>query len=101
MTKHLPGWVMKRYAKLWSKFKEKEFTREQAEVVFPKDKATSVLLSELKKSNWLEMKMSQKDSRKTIYKLKDPAKAILEEIKELSREKFPATLSNKLEKSKK
>lgn len=85
MTKHLPGWVMKRYAKLWSKFKDKEFTREQTETVFTKDKSTAVLLSELKKSGWLEMKMSQEDARKTIYKLKDPVKAILEEIKELSR----------------
>lgn len=30
MIKHLPEWIIKRYAKLWFKFKEKEFTKEQA-----------------------------------------------------------------------
>jgi len=30
MIKHLPEWIMKRYAKLWSEFKDKEFTKKQA-----------------------------------------------------------------------
>lgn len=83
MTKHLPEWIMKRYAKLWKKFKEKEFTREQAQKEIGKDTAIAVVLSELRKSGWLEMKMSQQDARKTIYQLKDPTKAILEQIKEV------------------
>jgi len=85
MTKHLPEWIMKRYAILWSKFKDREFSREQVLNIFTKDKAVAVFLSELRKSGWVEIKMSQQDARKTIYKLKDPAKAILEEIKELSK----------------
>lgn len=84
MTKHLPVWIMKRYSRLWTKFKDKEFTKEQSEALFTDDKSISVFLSELRKSGWLEMKMSQEDARKTIYKLKDPVKAILEEIRELS-----------------
>ena len=83
MIKHLPEWIMKRYAKLWKKFKEKEFTKEQAEKTLGKDTAVAVALSELRKSGWLEMKMSQEDARKTIYNLKDPTKAILEQIKEI------------------
>lgn len=85
MTKHLPEWIMKRYAKLWKKFKDKEFTKEQAEKSLPKDTSLAVLLSELKKAEWLEMKMSREDSRKTIYKLKNPQDAIMEEIKELNK----------------
>jgi len=83
MIKHLPEWIMRRYAKLWKKFKEKEFTKEQAKKTLGKDTAVAVALSELRKSGWLEMKMSQEDARKTIYKLKDPTKTILEQIKEI------------------
>ncbi len=86
MTKHLPEWIMKRYSRLWTKFKDKEFTKDQAESFFTDDKSISMTLSGLRKSGWLEMKMSQEDARKTIYKLKDPVKAILEEIKELAKE---------------
>jgi len=85
MTKHLPEWIMKRYAKLWSKFKENEFDKEKAMKILPKDSSVAVLLSELRKAGWLEMKMSQEDARKTLYKLKDPTKAVMEEIKELSK----------------
>jgi DNA-binding MarR family transcriptional regulator len=84
MVQHLPEWIMRRYSKLWSKFKEKEFTKDQAKKILPKDTSLAVLLSELRKSGWLEMKMSKEDARKTIYKLKSPEKAINEEIKELS-----------------
>ena len=83
MIKHLPEWIMRRYAKLWKKFKEKEFTKEQAKKTLGKDTAVAVALSELRKSGWLEMKMSQEDARKTIYKLKDPTKTIIEQIKEI------------------
>lgn len=85
MVKHLPEWIMKRYSKLWSKFKEKEFSKADAEKILSGDKALPVLLSELRKSGWLEMRMSEKDARKTVYKLKDPKKAILDEIKELNK----------------
>jgi len=87
MIKHLPEWIMKRYAKLWTKFKDKEFTKEQAIKVLPKDNSISVLLSELRKSGWMEIQLSQEDARKTIYKLKDPTKAILEVINELNKKK--------------
>jgi len=85
MTQHLPEWIMKRYSKLWNKFKEKEFTRGQAEKVIPKDSAIAVFFSELRKAGWMEIKIHQEDARKTIYKLKNPEQAIKEEIKELSK----------------
>jgi len=85
MTQHLPEWIMIRYAKLWLKFKEKEFSKSEAEKILPKDTSIAVVLSDLKKYGWLEMKMDQKDARKTIYELKEPKKAISEEIRELAR----------------
>lgn len=85
MSKHLPEWIMKRYAKLWSKFKDKEFTKEQAMKILPKDSSVAVMLSDLRKAGWIEMKMSQEDARKTIYKLKDPSKTFMEELNELNK----------------
>ncbi len=85
MVKHLPEWIMKRYAKLWSKFKEEDFTKSEAEKVIKGDSSLPVLLSELRKAGWLEMKMSQDDARKTIYNLKNPAEAIMGEIKEFNK----------------
>lgn len=76
---------MQRYSKLWDKFKEKEFTREQVEKVLNKDNALAVVLSDLRKSGWLEMKMHPEDARKTIYKLKNPERAIKEEIEEMNK----------------
>jgi DNA-binding MarR family transcriptional regulator len=85
MVKHLPEWMMRRYSKLWLKFKEKSFTREQAEKILPKDSSLGVLLSELKKSGWLEMTMSEEDGRKTVYQLKTPNKTFLSLVKDLGR----------------
>lgn len=83
MTEHLPEWIMIRYAKLWNKFREKEFDKGQAEKVLSKDNSIAVCLSDLKKAGWLEMKMHPEDARKTIYKLKNPKDTIIEEINEL------------------
>ena len=85
MANHLPEWIIKRYAKLWFKFKEVEFTKEQAEKFLGNDTAIAVFLSDLRKAGWMEIKMSQEDARKTIYKLKEPTKTFMEELKELSK----------------
>jgi len=85
MIKHLPEWIMKRYAKLWNKFKDREFTKEKAMKVLNNDGSIAVFLSELRKAGWVEMKMDENDARKTIYKLKDPTKTFLEELKGLSK----------------
>lgn len=85
MVEHLPEWIMIRYSKLWNKFGEKEFTKDQAEKVITKDNSLAVCLSDLKKAGWLEMKMHLQDARKTIYKLKNPKDAIMEEIKGMNK----------------
>lgn len=84
MVKHLPEWIIRRYAKLWFKFKEEEFTKEQAETILESDRAIAVFLSDLRKAGWIEIKMSQDDARKTIYKLKEPTRTFIEELKELN-----------------
>ena len=81
MIQHIPEWLMIRYSKLWIKFKDKEFTKEQAEKTLKKDNALAVVLSDLRKAGWLEMKMDEKDARKSLYNLKNPEKAINEIIK--------------------
>lgn len=85
MIEHLPEWIMQRYAKLWNKFKNKEFTREQAEKILKNDNAVAVFLSDLRKAGWIEIRMDENDARKTIYKLKAPEKAIKELIKDLGK----------------
>jgi len=71
----LPKWIMKHYSKLWSKFKDNQFTHQQAEELL-KITNTSIVLSRLKKYGWLELTLDPNDSRKRLYKLKDPVKAI-------------------------
>ena len=43
-----------------------------------KERLVSVVLSELKKYGWLTIKLDPEDSRKRIYKLKNPEDAIKE-----------------------
>ena len=79
MVNPLPKWEMKRYAILWNKFKIKEFTHEQASKILGDDKKlVSVFLSDLKKARWVEVALDINDSRKRIYKLKEPNVAVQE-----------------------
>ena len=73
MTQPLPKWIQKRYAVLWKKFKNKEFTFEQAEKILKNNKAgINVFLSDLKKFGWMEVTLNQDDTRTRSYKLKSP-----------------------------
>lgn len=80
VTKPLPKWLTERYSQLWRKFKEKEFEHDEAVKVLKeeKERLVSVVLSELKKYGWLTIKLHPDDSRKRIYKLKNPEDAINE-----------------------
>ena len=78
MSKPLPKWLMERYSILWKKFKENEFEHDDASEILKeeKDRLVSVVLSELKKHGWITIKLHPEDSRKRIYKLKNPENAI-------------------------
>ena len=80
MTKPLPKWLMERYSVLWKKFKEDEFEHDDASKILKeeKDGLVSAVLSELKKHGWLAISLHPDDSRKRIYKLKNPEEAIKE-----------------------
>ena len=77
MIEPLPKWIMMRYSKLWEKFRSHPFSHDQA-VKFLKDKeqVVSVFLSDLRKAGWLEVTLSEKDTRHRFYKLKSPVEAV-------------------------
>ncbi|MBI2671545.1 hypothetical protein HYX16_01285 [Candidatus Woesearchaeota archaeon] len=80
MTKALPKWVMNRYAKLWGKFNNKEFTHSLASKFLKEPKTTtlSLVIAELKKAGWLDVSLEKNDSRKRLYKLKKPEEVMKE-----------------------
>ncbi|MEM5816139.1 MAG: hypothetical protein QXL14_03795 [Candidatus Aenigmatarchaeota archaeon] len=78
MVEPLPRWLMKAYSKLWIKFKNKEFNHEEASKTLNDDKMVSIILSEMKQRGWLEIRLNPEDSRKRLYKLISPEKAIKE-----------------------
>ena len=80
MANPLPKWIMKHYSTLWNKFNNKEFRYRNASKTLKNKKMISLILSELKKSGWLDIKLDPKDSRKRIYKLRLPEE-IIREIK--------------------
>jgi hypothetical protein len=77
MTKAIPIWILNSYAKLWIRFKEERFDFSKAEDVLKK-LPTSVILSFLKKRDWLQVSLNPNDSRKRLYTLKNPEQAITE-----------------------
>ncbi|MCH8945595.1 MAG: hypothetical protein IIA85_01615 [Nanoarchaeota archaeon] len=85
MINHLPTWAVIRYSKLWRKFKEKEFTKSDADKILNNEKSVSMLLTELRKNGWLEAKTEKGSLRNVKYKLKDPSKTFLQELKDLSK----------------
>ena len=78
MTNPLPAWEMKNYSILWKKFGSKEFSNIEAkqELKLEDDHMVSVLFYNLKKKGWLEIRRDEKDQRKKVYNLVDPAKAV-------------------------
>lgn len=78
MTKTLPAWEMKSYSTLWKKFKDREFTNLEAQKELELDDPhkVSVLFYNLKKKGWIDIKRSEKDKRKKVYRLINPEKAV-------------------------
>lgn len=82
MTSSIPKWVQERFSKLWKKFEGEEITYEQIEDALKPDEKTtiSVFLNELKKAEWIEVKLNQEDMRKRVYVMREPNKIISEII---------------------
>ena len=84
MATYIPQWILKRYSILWDRMKCREFYRDDLNAVFKRDKSIPVFLSDLRKAGWIEIRLDEKDARKTVYRLKHPSKVILEVMKSLS-----------------
>ena len=79
MAEPLPKWLMQRYSVLWVKFRDKEFNHKQATETLPDNgRMVSVILSDMRKAGWLEIKLDPNDARKRLYKLKSPEEAVKE-----------------------
>lgn len=78
MAETIPNWVLQRYAVLFRKYKDKEFTFKEAMKTIKEDDKVyaSMVLSELRKAGWLEIKIDPQDARKRIYNLVMPEVAI-------------------------
>lgn len=70
-----PKWALNIYAKLWVSFRDKNFSKKEAEKVV-KDNKLSQVFSILRKDGWLEIELDPKDARKSLYLLHDPKKII-------------------------
>ena len=79
-TEPLPKWIMKKYAKLWHKFQDKEFTYKDVTDLFSGENINVIrtMVSQLRKCGWLTVSLDPKDSRIRIYKLRSPDEAIKE-----------------------
>ena len=70
---------MQRYSLLWIKFNDREFNYGQAIRTLPDNKRmVSVILSEMRKAGWLEMRLDPNDARRRLYKLKSPEEVVKE-----------------------
>lgn len=76
-----PKWAFGIYAKLWSKFGDKQFSNEEARKIV-NDKNLNQAFSRLKKDGWLKIGLNEEDSRKSAYILKKPEEVIQHVIEE-------------------
>ena len=74
---------MQRYSALYKKFKNKSFTREEAKEALTEsgigneERVTNTFFSDLHKKGWVEVTKDKEDTRKKIFKLVSPERAIL------------------------
>jgi type I restriction enzyme M protein len=78
-------WLDKRYNTLWETYKETPFRFDEAAKTLQAgykddEKQINVILSEMRKSNLLEVGFDPDDARKRIYTLKSKKDAIIEEL---------------------
>ena len=80
MSSPLPKWLMHRYVILWRSFHTAEFSHDDAAYALEESNPmlTSVILSGLKRAGWLMMRLDPADSRKRLYSVKTPERAINE-----------------------
>lgn len=77
MVDPLPKWLMRRYSVLWNETQAKPFDYDDAKrILRATPSLTSVILSGLRKAQWLRVEIDPEDTRKRIYVLANPLKAV-------------------------
>jgi len=96
MTKAgLEKWLERRRSALWKAFEDRPFTRlEAADVLRDDEKSINVVLSQLRKAGWVEIRPDPADARKKLYKLKSTKEVLMEglETEGLTRESLEGLL---------
>jgi hypothetical protein len=69
MIEPSPKCEMKIYSKHWAQLKNKEFNHKDASKTLNDDKMVSIILSDLKKAGWLEVRLDPSDSRKALKEI--------------------------------
>jgi len=71
MPNYLPRWLLRRLIDLYEKFKAKEFSFEDSKTVLNDDsRVIAIILSELNKAGWIDIKPDPSSPRKRLYNLK-------------------------------
>jgi hypothetical protein len=76
-VKPLPKWLMQSYAKIWQRHRDGQLDHPDIMRILGK-KHASIVLCYLKKNGWVEITLNPDDSRKRLYRLKSPEKAVEE-----------------------
>lgn len=74
MLRYLPKWIMRRANILWGRFGSRKFTFAEAEKALGGDdsRMVAVVLSELKRSDWLDVTADARNARKKLYQFTHP-----------------------------
>jgi len=74
MLRYLPKWIMRRANMLWGRFGSRKFTFAEAEKALDGDdsRMAAVVLSELKRSGWLDVTVDAENARKKLYRFTHP-----------------------------
>ena len=80
MTDIIPKWLMKRYSLLWTAFKSRPFSYRKASKILKEndERRMNVIISSLRRHGWVRTEKDPKDTRRRIYYLKPPEKAVNE-----------------------
>lgn len=80
MAKPLPKWLFVRYSKIWKEKNSAEINYDEIRNLLKEkdDRSLSVVISALRKYGWLEAKLDSSDSRKRVYKLRNPNEIVNE-----------------------
>jgi len=74
MLRYLPKWILRRANALWASFASTPFTFADAQKALEKDdsRMVAVVLSELKRSGWLDANADASNGRKKLYRFTHP-----------------------------